>query len=312
MDSQKQKPLFSIVVPTRNRPNQVYTLLQALASLEYPKEKFEVILVDDGSEQCLDGVVAPFRSMLQVKLLRQNVGGCANARQHGVSMAQGTYLAFTDDDCLPQIHWLQIMEEHFGLEKECALTGPVQNALEGNCYSATTELLLHYIRIYSATAKGSRSFFPTNNIAFPAELFRRIGGMNPSWTVSGGEDRDLCYRWLAGGYSIRFLPDMRVLHAHHLNFQSFWRQHFHYGRGAFLYHYGYTPTGTSRIPFESADFYLRLLLFPFAQLPVQQALPVFFLLGVSQIATLTGLLYQGVVEFIRRLWGQKFYDAPEL
>src|SRR5439155_13666442 len=103
----REQLVFSIVVPTYERPRQLATCLQALAGLDCPSDRFEVIVVDDGSTTPLDAAVAPFRDRLQVKLLVQSHSGPATARNTGAMQPQGSYLAFTDDDCMPAPEWLQ-------------------------------------------------------------------------------------------------------------------------------------------------------------------------------------------------------------
>lgn len=63
---------FSIVIPTYNRPEQLVVCLQACARLDYHRDRFEVIVVDDGGATPLDEIVARFHGVLTLKLLRQH------------------------------------------------------------------------------------------------------------------------------------------------------------------------------------------------------------------------------------------------
>src|SRR5437879_3868866 len=105
----QEEPLFSIVVPTHNRPGQLVGCMQALAHLNYPKDCFDVIVVDDGGETRPDEVVASFRDQLDVTLFRQPHAGPATARNTGAMKGRGTFLAFTDDDCRPAPDWLKAL-----------------------------------------------------------------------------------------------------------------------------------------------------------------------------------------------------------
>ena len=60
-------PSFSIVIPTYSRPGQLRECLLALSALEYPRDRLEVIVVDDGRQTPLDAVVAPFRDDLTLR-----------------------------------------------------------------------------------------------------------------------------------------------------------------------------------------------------------------------------------------------------
>ena len=94
-------PSFTIVVPTFNRPRQLTACLDALTKLEYPRERWEVIVVDDASPEPPRNVIAAYCNRLRVSLLIQSHSGPACARNRGVEQASGELIAFTDDDCAP-------------------------------------------------------------------------------------------------------------------------------------------------------------------------------------------------------------------
>ncbi len=56
----QRQPFFSIIVPTYNRLRQLSACVQSLTCLDYPRDRFEVIVVDDGSKTPPKAVVAPF------------------------------------------------------------------------------------------------------------------------------------------------------------------------------------------------------------------------------------------------------------
>ena len=87
----------SIVIPTYGRPDQLAACLDSLEALDYPRDRFEVIVVDDGSPQPLP----PYGGALRVTLVRQAHAGPAAARNTGAAASRGRWLAFTDDDCRP-------------------------------------------------------------------------------------------------------------------------------------------------------------------------------------------------------------------
>jgi len=85
----KMSPSFSIIIPTYNRPEQLVVCLEALTKLNYPADHFEVIIVDDGSEISPDRVVASFRHLLDITLIRQVHAGVAIGRNTGAAKAKG-------------------------------------------------------------------------------------------------------------------------------------------------------------------------------------------------------------------------------
>src|SRR5687767_7876993 len=92
---------FSVVIPTYNRPLQLQQCLEGLANQDYPREAFEVIVVDDGGEHPLTKINDHYQTRLSLVFLKQANAGQASARNTGASHAKGQYIAFTDDDCVP-------------------------------------------------------------------------------------------------------------------------------------------------------------------------------------------------------------------
>jgi GT2 family glycosyltransferase len=217
-------PSISIVIATYDRPRQLAGCLEALHSLAYPRERFEVVVVDDGSptpvaEHRADG--------LRLRVERAPHRGPGAARNAGAAVAEGELLAFVDDDCLPAPGWLSGLAEAHRARPAAALGGRTLNALERNPYAETTHLLNEVL--YADDGRAGW-YFAANNLALPADGFRAIGGFRQE--AVDQEDRDLCERWTAHGYGMARAPGAVVYHAHELTLRSFVAQHFGYGRGA--------------------------------------------------------------------------------
>ncbi len=285
-------PFFSVVIPTHGRANQLTHCLEGLASLEYPRDRYEVIIVDDGSETPLDSAVVLFEERLNLTLLRTpaNVGPAA-ARNRGGAQSKGDFLAFTDSDCAPAADWLQRLAERFAATPECAIGGLIINALEENVYSVASQLLITYLYSYYNADPDHAQFFTSCNLALPAELFRRTNGFDDSFPLAAAEDRDLCDRWLSHGYGMILAPEAIVYHAHPLTFRTFWRQHFNYGRGAFHFHRMRAARGREQVRLEPLRFYLRLLKYPFMEPPGIPAPLISGLMFCSQVANAAGFFW---------------------
>src|SRR5437764_502790 len=95
-------PIFSIIIPTRDRFPQLVACLEALAGQDFPREKFEVIVVNDGSASPVPRSVTLFKNRLSLTVLAHaRSRGPSVARNHGGTAGRGEFLAFTDDDCTP-------------------------------------------------------------------------------------------------------------------------------------------------------------------------------------------------------------------
>jgi GT2 family glycosyltransferase len=284
---------FSIVIPTYNRPDRLRNCLKAIAQVDYPRENFEVIVVDDGSKMLLNSVIEPFQSELSLTLLRQENAGPASARNAGAAIARGQFLVFTDDDCVPTSHWLKALDEQFQKTPDALVGGHTLNALPENIYSTASQLLIDYLYEHYNNRATTANFFASNNFALPIQNFQNIGGFDTTFPLAAGEDREFCDRWLYAGYTMSYAPEAQVFHAHHLTLRSFWKQHFNYGRGAFYFHQLRAQRSQQQIEVEPLSFYFNLLTYPSRQsIQPLLALGAMMLLFTSQVANVAGFFWQ--------------------
>ena len=92
-------PLVSVVVISRDRHKTLEETVQSLLALDYPPEKYEIVVIEEGDKPL------PIPQTNYVFLPRQNLG-LGYARNQGVKAAKGEFIAFTDDDCLVKHDWL--------------------------------------------------------------------------------------------------------------------------------------------------------------------------------------------------------------
>ena len=283
---------FSIIIPTYNRPQRLQACLQSLSRLNYPRDRFEVVVVDDGSETPLAEVIAPFETQFKLTLLRQANAGPAQARNTGAAFAQGQYLAFTDDDCAPLPDWLTVLETCFASAPDCVIGGQVLNALPNNPYATASQALTDYLYGYYNVNPDQAQFFTSNNFALAADHFHKVGGFDIAYCRPAGEDREFCDRLLNKGYRLLYVPAAQVCHAHPLTWRSFWRQQFLYGCGAFQFRQVCSQQTQSAIQVEPGWFYLKLLSYPFGLRSQQPTVLLVLLFVWSQIAITAGFVWQ--------------------
>jgi glycosyltransferase involved in cell wall biosynthesis len=288
----QEQLFFSIIIPTYNRPDRLQTCLNSLTRLNYPRDRFEVIVVDDGSAKPLESVVLPFKEKLNLQLIRQDNSGPAAARNTGATKARGKFLVFTDDDCQSDRNWLKAIETSFQENPDCLLGGHTINQLTDNLYSEASQLLVDYLYTYYNSDPKQASFFTSNNFALSAELFREIGYFDTTFPLAAGEDREVCDRWLHCGYPMVYVPDALIYHSHNLKLSSFWRQHFNYGRGAFHFHQVRAKRNAAPMKVEPSTFYFDLLRYPFSVSTQHSKIFLTSLFFVSQVANVTGFFWQ--------------------
>jgi GT2 family glycosyltransferase len=294
----QQAQFFSIVIPTYNRPERLDQCLRSLAMLDYPRNCFEVIVVDDGSPTSMERITTPYQQQLNLMLIRQTNAGPAKARNVGAMHAKGQFLVFTDDDCMPASNWLTALATRVATNPDCLIGGQALNALPDNLYSTASQVLIDYLYSYYNSRPQSSTFFASNNLAVPTDRFHQLSGFDTSFPLAAGEDREFCDRWLQQGYKMIYAPEVQVYHAHHLTLKAFWRQHFNYGRGAYCFHSARAKRTQESIRVEPLTFYFNLLKYPFgqsaSQQAMQQAMPLSMLLFISQVANITGFFKEKI------------------
>jgi len=282
------KPFFSVIVPTYERPQKLEACLDSLSNLDYPNDLFEVIIIDDGSATPPEHIVTEYSRKIRVRLIVQPHAGPAAARNAGAAEARGELLAFTDSDCATEKDWLTAMAAAFRKTPDAIIGGHTMNRLTDNIYSTASQLIIDYLYSYYNAEKNRARFLASNNIAVSAEIFHDVGGFDQSFSLAAAEDRELCDRWLFHGYQLVYAPEAIVYHAHSMNLCSFWRQHYNYGTGAFRFHKARKKRTKEKITIEPLLFYINLLRYPFSQVKGLKTVPLVTLMGISQIVNAMG------------------------
>jgi len=206
-------PDVSVIVPCRGHADVLVDCLEALGAQE-ASVSFEVVVVDAAAD---DAVAEAAERYPFVRLVRSSEDlGPGPARNLGVEAAQGSILAFTDADCVPQPGWLAAAT--IGLENGARMVGgPVLHARPRNPI-AVADNLQQFAEFPPTRPAGPATHFPTCNVALRAEDFRDAGGFIDERL---GEDivlsREIAARWPG---RVRFVPDMRVAHVGRTGWRS--------------------------------------------------------------------------------------------
>ncbi len=221
-------PFVSIVIPVKDRAEELQRCLFSLSRLDYPGEKLQVIVVDDGSSDDSAGVAR--RSGAQVVASGGTGRGPAAARNVGARAATGDILAFIDSDCTASPRWLAELLPSFNDPDMAAVGGEV----DGMCTESAVD---RYEAVMSSLSLGSRErsgnsgddtfYLPSCNLLVRRTLFLGVGGFEDTMHV--GEDVDLTWRLRDQGWTIAYLPAGRVLHEHRSSVRSFMSRRFDYG-----------------------------------------------------------------------------------
>ena len=220
---------FSVVVPTLGRPRYLEGCLAALAEVEPPSGRFEVVIVNDGGGAEIERV-AKAAGELDVRVVAPPRGGPSAARNAGAAAAAGRYVAFTDDDCEPRRGWLRALERALEGDPGAAAGGVTLNGATDSTGAVASQVVVDALHAqFNRDAEAPR-FFASQNLAVPKDEFAAAGGFDESFRY--GEDREFCERWLQSGHGFVAAPSAIVDHMRTLSLSEFWRQHHGYGRGA--------------------------------------------------------------------------------
>jgi len=218
--------------------------------------------------------------------------GPASARNSGAHAARGTYLVFTDDDCLPDPQWLSTLALSVSERPRSAVGGRVVAVPDGGMYSDASQMLIDFLYTYYNTDQKGTRFFITSNLVLPAAAFWEVGGFDASFPLAAAEDRDMCDRWCTHGYEMVYAERAIVRHAHALTLRSFCRQHFNYGRGAYHLHRARSRRGEARLRIEPLRFYSRLIVYPISRGRGIRAAGSSLLMLLSQVVYVSGYLLE--------------------
>jgi mycofactocin system glycosyltransferase len=198
---------LTVIVPVRDRPEQLRRCLAALG--RGPR----VIVVDDGStDAAAVAAIAGLTGAVYVRLDRSR--GPAAARNAGLAVAETTFVAFVDSDCVPGEGFPQRLLDHLG-DPAVALVAPRIVALE-----PSRTLLGRFETHHSALDMGRRAGLVRPGTGLPyvpsAALVARRSALGAGFDegLSVGEDVDLVWRLHDAGRQVRYEPSVAVAHDH--------------------------------------------------------------------------------------------------
>lgn len=242
-------PYVSVVIPIYNRADFVALCLPPLLKQTYPLDRYEIILVDDGST---DDTVMRASDLTRdwagnFRLIQKPNGGPASARNAGLWVGvQAEIIAFIDSDCVVGERWLEDLVEDLGNAKQqsgaVGIGGPIVSAGSESWvsrYIEFTGLIRHRVR------RGQVDYLTTANAAFYRQAILAVGGFDESCEFPGAEDPDLSFRLRQNGDVLAVTSRGSVQHHHRQTVGSLYRTLYRYGRGNFLmsykWHNGRTP-----------------------------------------------------------------------
>ncbi len=231
MPDESVYPFVSAIVPMRNERRYIERCLVSLAGQDYPRDRFEVIVVDGGSIDGSRQLVESMRAQLPGLRIVENRGKhTARGLNLGLAFARGDVIVRVDAHAHVAPDFLRASVAALQRSEADVVGGPIQTVGEGDAGEAVALAIVSPFGVGNAVWRYSQREQWTDTVPFPAyrrDVFDRIG---PFAEIDGGEDDEFHYRLRDAGGRILLTP---AIHSTYYARRSYWelaRQYFGYGQ----------------------------------------------------------------------------------
>lgn len=229
-----KQPFISVVIPARNAADVIGNCLKSLKELNYPKDRFEVIIADglstDKTVQIAESSGAKVITNPKVRVV--------SGRNIGFQMAQGELIAFSDADCIMDRDWLKNCVKYFNDEKVAGVGGPNLVPEDESNFSKAIGLIFDYAFSFKGGAP-TRVFNEViesrthgSNSIYRADVLHQV--MPVDEDMIEGEDVVMTAKIKRLGYKLLYVPDVLVFHCRRATPRKWWNQMYRYGLGRVL------------------------------------------------------------------------------
>lgn len=247
-------PFVSIIIPVYNDIENLKICLAALADQTYPKEHYEIIVVDNGSAT---PVAESIPSDDRIRILLQTKPGPSPTRNAGLVAAKGEYLAFIDSDCIPYRDWLENGVNQLLRNPACGLVGGRVDIFPKDPRAMTPVELYESVYAYPTELNIKRHhFMPTCNLFTFRSVFDRVGPFDETFHLP--EDEEWCQRVYAQGYELIYADNVAIRHPARRTFASLRKK---IKRITYTYVGGLSISGRRPV-WSQVRFFRRLFILP--------------------------------------------------
>jgi len=215
-------PLVSIIVPAYNAAATIDACVQSLLSLDYPRDRYEVIVVDNASTDDTARILSKYSGALRV--LQERTRGPAAARNAGLRNATYDLLAMTDADCLVDPQWLRELVAPLHHGNVAMVGGRILSVQPSTAIERFGEeihdheaAITRYVPPYVITMNWASRRSHLESIGYFDERFLRA------------EDVELSYRVARAGLTFAYAPGAIVFHHNERTLAGLFREGFDHG-----------------------------------------------------------------------------------
>lgn len=285
-------PTLSIVVPAYNEEDSIEPTVESLVALDYPKNKLEIIIVNDGSRDRTSQLAhALARKHRNVRVIDKPNGGKASALNLGIAQARGTLVACMDADSTVERDALKRMVGYFRDKSVAAVTSSMKifNKTGVLAKIQATEYLLNIFLRKILTFLDALPVTPGPFSIYRKAVVKKVGGFDGENMV---EDMDMAFAIHEAGYRIENATQARVWTTCPTTLRGVYRQRVRWYRGLIA-----TSLKYRHLFFSTRYGNLGMFFLP---LNFASVVMVFLMLGI--------ILYDTVAHVFRRLWYWSLVD----
>lgn len=217
---------LSVIICTYNRDKYIYNVLKSIAENDFPKDRYEIVLVNNN---CTDQTESECSRFLQdfsdvdLKIFKEAHQGLSYARNRGISEAEGDVLVYVDDDAVVNSGYLKTYADFFDTHPEVDAAGgrivPRYETSEPDWFSKyTRQLITAQLDFGKKECRFPKGKFPGGgNAAYRKTVFDRVGFFNvelgrKGTGLIGAEEKDLFDKMTDQGIQFFYLPDAVLYH----------------------------------------------------------------------------------------------------
>lgn len=207
----KEPPVFSLLVATLNRKDELARLLESLTRQTVSQDAFEVLIADQNSPGFLQPVIDAFAPRLHLRAVSVPNKGVSQARNAILHLARGKFIAFPDDDCFYEPDTLQETRKYFDVFLHA-------HALVGSWTAPEQPYLIPKRRAKILSWLTTFKRGETYAQFYRREVVEHIGGFDPiigpgtGLPYGCGEDTDYLLRTVKAGFNVMYAPQVRIRH----------------------------------------------------------------------------------------------------
>ncbi|MFN3301365.1 MAG: glycosyltransferase [Sediminibacterium sp.] len=219
--NERLEPFVSVIVPVYNDARRIVKCIEALINQTYPRDRYEILIVDNGSTDNTCSVIKKYPVKLLIEDKKQSSYA---ARNKGIKNAVGEIIAFTDSDCIPAPNWIEKGVKNLLQKPNCGLVaGRINIFFRKPNKPNAVELYDSITNFKQKEDLEIRRFGSTANVFTFKSVFDKVGLFNDS--LKSGGDNEWGRRVFSYGYSQIYADDVSVAHPARDSFSQLYKRH---------------------------------------------------------------------------------------